>query len=189
MQISKKTSAVFVLLIISFGCFVAWDNGGRISNAVTSDTLLQKKIVFPDELRPITPAAITSMTNFRSYTDGKEKIVSIIDGTCASCIIDQLNLIDKTFQDINETGSAVMVFIVNVTKNDSAYFVLNMQPLIKAKGLVLIDHSYNFEKRNKLFTSDGNLRTFLISEEGKILTYGNPLINRNLLSNYKTMLQ
>nr|MDA3779167.1 hypothetical protein [Bacteroidales bacterium] len=119
--------------------------------------------------------------------EGKTKIISIIDGNCMKCIINELNKIDSTFNSILNDDD-LLIFILNVNKYDSVFFMRNLQPAIKATGIILWDNSYNFEQQNNLLTYDKNLRTFMINRKNKIIQYGNPVMNPDVIFEYKKKL-
>ena len=158
------------------------------SNHVNNkDTLLSKTILFSHHLLQLKGNKLQRIDSILCSIEGRQKVISIVDANCMKCIINQLNIMDSTFQNIMNDNST-MIFILNVKKNDSAYFMKNLQPEIKASGLILWDSNYNFERENDLLTSDMNLRTFLTDEENKIIGYGNPVLNPDLFSLYKEKL-
>ena len=75
-----------------------------------------------------------------------------------------------------------------IPDNAAAYFMQNIQPFIKAKGIILWDNNYHFESRNKLFTPHINLRTFMINSDNRVVLFGNPLIHSDILHEYKKKL-
>jgi|GEM_PF-762702 len=154
-----------------------------------ADTLLSKTISFPDRLSLLENRRFYSLDSVSTVLRGKKKIISIVDGNCMSCIIHQLNAMDSTFHRILSGHDCALIFILNVNKADSAYFMLNLQPAIKTTGMVLWDDNYAFETQNKLLTENVNLRTFLTNRENRIIQYGNPLMNPGLISRYQENLK
>lgn len=154
-----------------------------------TDTLLTKTIFFPGSLKKLEGDHFKEIDSFRFEIEEKNKIVSIVDGVCMKCVIEQLNIIDSTFNSILPDDSGVMIFILNVSKADSAYFMLNLRPAIKAKGVILWDNNYDFERQNHLFTSNSNLRTFMTDGENKIIQYGNPVMHPDVISKYQEKLE
>ena len=153
-----------------------------------ADTLLTKLISFPKSLRPL--ELNPSHLNF----DGDEipvgkKMISIIDGSCMACITDQLNAQDSLFNLLVKDSSCKIIFILNLKKADSVNFMLNLKPAIKAKGLILVDGDYSFERSNHLITEYATLRTFLVNEANQIECYGNPLVDSTRISAYKNLLR
>lgn len=149
-----------------------------------SDTLLGKHVVFPNNLLLLSNASLTPAHEYMTSIEGKAKIVSIIDGDCMKCIVTNMNVLDSLFRTVILGSDQQMVFILNVSPTDSAYFMRNLQPTIRVQGLVLWDSCYSFETANELFTSDINQRTFMLSPSDSIVMYGNPLFNPNLLHEY-----
>lgn len=171
----------FIVLVILSSCNY---KDKKNSDFDTADTLLTKTILFPDKLSLLKGNQFQKIDSLRGVIKHKKKVISIVDGTCMSCIISQLNVMDSTFNSILSDDSA-LIFILNVSKADSAYFMLNLQPAIKATGVILWDDNYNFERHNNLFTTDSNLRTFMTNREDKIIQYGNPVMNPDLISKYQ----
>ena len=182
--------------IIYFGLFfsaliflASCKNQGKGNNGIGQDTLLAKTISFSDRLSILDDSQFKNINLLRPEIVNKKKIVSIIDGTCMSCVINQLNKVDSTFKTILTDDQSVMIFILNVNKADSSYFMLNLQPSIKAAGVILWDNNYNFERENKLFTSNSFLRTFMTNEKDKIVLVGNPVMNPDIISEYQAKLK
>ena len=128
--------------------------------------------------------------SFISEIEDKTKIISIIDGNCMKCVVNQLNRIDSIFTSIlpvNDDNR--LIFILNVRKEDSAYFMRYLQPAIKTTGIILLDNNYSFERQNHLFTSNINLRTFMVNNENRIIQYGNPIMNPDVIFKYQEKLE
>ena len=152
------------------------------------DTMLSKVIIPPEELTPL-KAIVRTRPATKEQNSSKIKIVSIVDGNCRSCIMYQLNAVDSIFQSqLNNPEIFEMIFILNVKSSDSTFFVLNQLPLINVRGSVYWDNKYLFERTNKLFTSDVNLRTFMTNHSGQIVQYGNPTINPKVINEYRIKL-
>ncbi len=153
-----------------------------------SDTLLLKNISFPKELFILEKTKLKKPDSLIQIIDKKKKIVSIIDGNCVKCVVMQLNKLDSIFNSILTVNNEIYITILNVPNQDSAYFMQNIQPFIKAKGIILWDNNYHFESRNKLFTPHINLRTFMINSDNRVVLFGNPLIHSDILHEYKKKL-
>lgn len=175
----------FIVSIIFTSCKYKQSN----NNNKTTDTLLTKTIVFPHSLLKLEGAQFHEIDSYITEIENKTKIISIIDGNCVKCIINQLNKIDSVFNSILLDDENILIFVLNVSKQDSVFFMRNLQPEINASGDILWDNNYNFERENKLFTPVMNLRTFMINPENKIIQYGNPLIYPNLIFEYQEKLE
>ena len=178
---------VFVVIIIIASCKHQHSNSN--SNNTTLDTLLAKTIIFPNNLLKLNGTQFQRTDSFISEIEDKTKIVSIIDGNCMKCIINQLNKIDSVFNNFMPGDDNLVIFILNVSKEDSVYFMRHLQPAIKATGIILWDNNFNFERQNNLFTPDVNLRTFMINNENKIIQYGNPIMNPDVIFEYQEKLE
>jgi hypothetical protein len=188
MSIVKPEHILFGTLLLFLSCKNSVDSHSNFVNDKI-DTLLAKTIFLPENLIQLSSDGHYRADSFRVELAGKKSIISIIDGTCMKCVIDQLNALDSLFNAMQPETDSQMIFILNVKKADSLYFTLNLMPAIKAKNIILWDNDYHFENRNKLFTPHAYLRTFLTNSEGRIIQYGNPLINQNLVSVYQEKLK
>ena len=176
---------VFVVIVITASCKHQKSN----CNDITTDTLLAKTIIFPSSLLMLNGTQFQRTDSFIYEIEDKLKIISIIDGNCIKCILNQLNKIDSTFNSIMLGDDNLVIFILNVSKEDSVYFMRHLQPAIKATGIILWDNNYNFERQNNLFTPKVNLRTFMINNENKIIQYGNPIMNPDVIFEYQEKLE
>ncbi len=178
----------FVLFIIIFltSCKNQHENK---NSTIASDTLLTKTIFFPNSLLKLDGNQFQKIDSFIFEIEDKTKIISIVDGNCVKCIINQLNAIDSIFNSILHDDDNLLIFILNVNKEDSAFFMRNLRPEIKATGVILWDSNYNFERQNHLFTPNMNLRTFMINNENKIIQYGNPIMNPDVIFEYQEKLE
>lgn len=79
---------------------------------------------------------LVPIDNFEKQHLNSSKIISIVDVTCSSCILGQLNRTDSLFQTLLDQDSDI-IFILNVNKADSASFMVSLQPLINVKGYIL----------------------------------------------------
>ncbi len=158
------------------------------SNENANDTLLTKTVIFPNSLLQLEANKFKKVDSIKTAIDGKIKIISIIDGNCRKCIINQLNSLDSIFNNILYNDNK-LIFILNVNKSDSAFFMRNFSSAINAKGIILWDNYYNFERENKLLTSNINLRTFMVNSENKIILYGNPIFHPKLIGRYQEYLE
>ncbi len=178
--------SVFVVLIIFTSCKYQGRNNNN--NNITTDTLLAKTIIFPNSLLKLKGTQFQRTDSFVSETKDKTKVISIIDGNCIKCVVYQLNKIDSIFNIILHNDDK-LIFVLNVSTKDSVYFMRHLQPAIKATGIILWDNNYNFERQNNLFTPDVNLRTFMINNENKIIQYGNPIMNPDVIFEYQEKLE
>lgn len=158
------------------------------NNIIISDTLLTKTISFPNCLLKLDGNQFQKIDSFIFKTEDKTKVISIIDGNCPKCIINQLNNIDSIFNGILHDDD-LLIFILNVSKQDSVFFMRNLQPSIKATGVILWDSNYNFERQNNLFTPNANLRTFMVNKKNRIIQYGNPVMKPDVIFEYKEKLK
>ncbi len=159
------------------------------SRNTENNSLLTKTIVFPDSLLMLNGTHFQKIDSFLVETKNKNKIISIIDVNCVKCIILQLNKIDSIFNSIIRNDNSIMVFVLNLNKGDSTHFMRDLQPIIKAKGILLWDSAYHFELVNDLLTNDLNERIFMLNKENIIVQYGNPIINTEVISEYKKKLR
>jgi len=160
----------------------------RQENQKQINQWLGKKIEFPKELMILKGNELTPFTNTKKRETETLRIVSIVDASCTSCILDQLNRIDSLFQTILVQPEDI-IFILNVNKSDSSSFRVAMQPFIKAKGCILWDSDFYFETANDIFSEKLLLRTFLINQKHEIVLVGNPLLQPDLLNEYRRILR
>ena len=180
----------YCILILVCLCFLnACKHYSSKNELNEKDTLLAKNIVFPKSLFVLEGTESSKIDAFLKEIKGKSKIISIIDGTCIKCVINQLNCEDSVFNSIIDDSDKQMIFILNVNKKDSVYFMRNIQSALNAKGVILWDNNYNFERKNKLFTPDLNLRTFMTNSENRIVYYGNPALYPELIYEYQEMFE
>lgn len=171
---------VFFTIIILTSCKYLHKNN---NNIITSDTLLTKTISFPNSLLILDGNQFQKIDSFIFKTEDKTKVISIMDGNCPKCIVNQLNNIDSIFNGILHDDD-FLIFILNVNKQDSVFFMCNLQPAIKATGVILWDSNYNFERQNNLFTPNANLRTFMVNKKNRIIQYGNPVMKPDVIFEY-----
>jgi len=185
-----KSSFLLKMIVVYSGLFFMSCNIQQGSNnSQTSDTLLAKTITFPRSLSKFRGSQLQPIDSFLLDIDGKRKVISIIDGTCMKCIIYQLNRIDSIFNaTLPEDDDIVLIFVLNVFKEDSVFFMRNLYPEIRALGILLWDNDYNFERENQMFTPDEYLRTFLTDHNNRIVQYGNPIMNPDIIAEYRKKL-
>lgn len=117
----------------------------------------------------------------------KKKIVSIVDGVCMKCVINDLNQADILFREITkENILAQTIYVLNVPAADTIYFFRHFEPSIDVKGIILWDDAYTFETTNDLLTTDRNRRTFLLDKNNNIKFFGHPLYNSTIIEKYKS---
>ncbi len=180
--------ALFFLLILSLSISCSYKQTLNVDGL--NDSLLSKTIFFPSTLKLIKNNKHKGIEDFIADSEGKAKVVSIIDGICMTCITEQLNKLDSLF--INLIGSSdkvQLIFVLNFNAKDSLYFSNTLFPAVKARGVLLWDSNFYFEKENNLLTSNMYLRTFLTNTKNRIVLYGNPLLNSEIISIYSDTLQ
>lgn len=170
---------LFCFLVLFFSC----NKLSKKNTPMLTDTMLAKKIMFPAELK-ILKAGEFQDTNQNLKNVNHLRIISIVDGACMKCIINQLNYTDIAFNSFTRKDKD-LIFILNVSSNDSSFFMNNLYPSIETESLILWDNNFNFERTNKLFTSNFNLRTFMIDSNNQIIHYGNPVMNPEEINTYK----
>lgn len=175
---------VCFIVLVSSSC-----NYQSRNNNSTIDTLLTKTIIFPNSLLKLNGVQFQKIDSFLYEIEDKMKIISIIDAGCMECIMNQLNKIDSTFNSIMFGDESVLIFILNCSREDSIFFMNNLQPAIKAKGTILWDTDFYFEKQNHLFTSSINSRTFMLNNENEIIQYGNPILKPDIIIEYQEKLK
>lgn len=146
------------------------------------DSLINKKIFFPNHLTVLKDHQFYPSGDFYSSIKNKFKIVSIFDAECGTCIIN-LNRMDSIFHRHDMGTGVELIFILNVS--DSVYFKKLLSPLLKAKSVVLWDaKDHSFERTNNILLPDNNLRTFMINRENRIILIGNPLFQKGMEQKY-----
>lgn len=161
------------------------------SNKNTAGDIIYKgkNIVFPKNTYVLRNRyTVKNNEHFLDSISHKYKILSIVDATCASCIIDRMNYLDSLFNTIIHYDNTEIIFVLNVNKKDSSNFMRNLYDLIQINGNLLWDTNFNFERENKLFSDDKNHRTFLINSSNKVELYGDPLINQQILQEYEDII-
>lgn len=175
-----------IILIIDIFCLLSCSSGDR--NNKKSD-FIPDVITFSKSLKYLSDGDLIEL----EYAMGKllenKKIVSIVDGVCMKCVINDLNDADLAFQELVGKGNqSQVVFILNVPPTDSLYFRTFFEPMIDVKGIILWDSSYDFEKLNKLLSPDKKNRTFLLDEENQIMLFGSPQFDQKLNEQYKEII-
>lgn len=170
-------------LAVSVACNRLSSADSRKMNA--ADSMYTKEIHFPNTLAVLEDEQISSLSGFSQFNQGKKKLISIIDVTCASCILSELNPLDSLFWREFDHTSIEMIFVLNIPRRDSIYFSLNFRKNINARSLLVWDSNFDFERANNLFSPYRDLRTFMIDEKNRLIVFGNPLYDRNLLDEYK----
>ncbi|MFO7755836.1 MAG: hypothetical protein R6U04_02920 [Bacteroidales bacterium] len=177
---------------ILFVCFILVSSSCKYqssNNNSTIDTLLAKTIIFPDSLLKLDGTQFQRIDSFLYEIEDKIKVISIIDAGCMECIMNQLNKIDSTFNSIMIGDESVLIFILNCSREDSVFFMNNLQPAIKATGTILWDTDFYFERQNHLFTTSINSRTFMVNNENEIIQYGNPILKPDVIFEYQERLK
>lgn len=190
----KKLNSLlrFVIMTTIVAAIIANTTSCKNKNndkSVTADTLLSKRISFPDNLFLLKNTQLIRPDSSILQINNRIKVISIIDGNCVKCIVMQLNKLDSLFKPLLSKTDGVYITILNVHKQDSSYFMHNIQPLINSSGIILWDNNYNFESQNKLFTAHKNLRTFMVNTQNKIIQYGNPIMYPEILSEYRKKIE
>ena len=152
---------------------------------------LGKEVVFPKELRQLEGINPIEINNFLESNKDNKKIISIIDASCAKCIMGQLNKIDSLFSEIAHRGNkTIMVFVINFYERDFDNFMLTLYPLIKSKAVIIWDRDYFFETKNDLFTPNLNGRTFMLNVKNEIILVGSPLFGgQGILAQYEKLVK
>ncbi len=184
-----KRYIVFIIsiLYITVGCTYNKHTNEQKRNLC--DTLFSKKVRFPKDLKILNGKQFDSIDSFIVNSSKKNNIISIVDGNCAKCVVFHLNKIDSIFHSIVSNTNTQVVFVLNVSKEDSAFFMQNFQPLINVSGDILWDSNFYFEQFNDLLTPDINLRTFMTNKEGQIVQYGNPILHSDVIAGYREELK
>jgi len=179
------------LFLIALGIFfLSCHSKKQNSVSADTDTLLNKTIVFPDSLTWLKDGKFYPLDSALYLLNDKRKVISIVDGICIKCVVNQLNKLDSSiYSRMDYSSLSEVVFILDVNPKDSSYFMLNIQPYIKARGIILWDNAYHFEQKNKLLTAEEWLRTFMVDENNKIILYGNPLMKPWLINEYEIKLR
>lgn len=179
---------IIIIIIIFYSCKFQRENSKTTQQKVI-DTMLLKTVAFPKSLYKIEGNKFEKIDSFLNTIKNKPKIISIVDGTCMKCVINQLNVLDSIFNNILVNDRTNLIFILNVNKEDLSFFMKNLYPAIKAKGTILLDDNYNFESYNKLFTYDTNMRTIMVNDKNRIILYGNPLFDSKKIYEYQKLIK
>lgn len=171
---------LLMLVLFVIGCSLAPRHNHSQESQILSST-----ITIPNSLKLLKNGLFAPIDSLCDALVGKNKIYSIIDGTCMSCIIGRLNRIDSLFATLIDDSDNQMIFVLNVNPSDSLYFMRYLEPSIKAEGVVLWDNSYAFETANQLLTPDPDRRTFMVNGSDSIVVVGNPLSNPQLTDAYR----
>ncbi|QLH34206.1 MAG: hypothetical protein HWD62_19010 [Cyclobacteriaceae bacterium] len=139
-----------ILIPLALSCDVI--SKRKENSTFSTDEWIGKKIQFPKELMLLENTTLVPIDNFEKQHLNSSKIISIVDVTCSSCILGQLNRTDSLFQTLLDQDSDI-IFILNVNKADSASFMVSLQPLINVKGYILWDSNFHFETLNDVFLS------------------------------------
>ncbi|MDD4384400.1 MAG: hypothetical protein PHD06_04395 [Bacteroidales bacterium] len=183
----KNYKYLTTFMLFSFVLFCSCNSSFKNeTESNTIDTLLARKITFPTKLSYLKSNSFYPIDTLLTRFESEIKVISIVDGSCMKCITNQINRLDSLFtmefQNFNDTK---LIFVLNVSMYDSSFFMRNLYPEIRTSGALLWDNSYHFERENRLFTQNEYLRTFMVDAENRIVVYGNPLMNPELLDEYK----
>lgn len=99
---SQHISLFWVLLLLLSCKKTGMDAHAYFNHDKNSDTLLSKRVILPEQLIQLSSDEHYSVDSFSVQLTGKKSMISIIDGTCMACIIDQLNALDSLFNTIRE---------------------------------------------------------------------------------------
>lgn len=176
-------SVLFVIILFILPVYFSSCKKPYKNNITKEDTLYSKIISIPNNLYLFEGNNLKNADSIIKVIKDKIKVISIVDGNCIKCVIDQINRVDSIFKKILPYD-AYMVFILNVKREDSAYFIYNYSPEINVSGVILWDNNYNFERYNRLFTPDIHKRTFMVDKNNRIIEYGNPAINSKIIYRY-----
>lgn len=114
----------------------------------------------------------------------KFKIVSYINGECASCI-ENIDLWENFFRKMNHKDSVLIIVYLyssnyNYLKRNYSYFT---DPFVT----VVEDKEKLFPKKNNL-SENKVFHTFITDQNNKVLLVGNPILNKNLEALYLKLL-
>jgi len=171
---------LFVLAIF-FSCTNTSSTSNRCSEE--PDTLIGKPIHFPRTLLQVKNGGLVNADSAINIVEGSSYMVSIIDATCVKCIYYRLNLLDSLFRT-NLSPEVGKVFVINIEGRAIPYFFRELYPAINAKGILLLDTAFDFERGNSILSSNINHRTFMVDYHGKIKLYGDPLYRPQCLDQY-----
>ena len=150
------------------------DDTEEISSIV--EEMVGKDLVFPDSLISRSPEPY--ITNFK--VEG-EKIISVIDGNCSTCV-SKLKNWESCVDILKNQGYENKLFFI-IEDVDSAFFNQAYGKRIPQGLTFFFDKNSVFSKVNKL-PNKKMLKTFLIDSENKILLVGNPSVDKRLWNLY-----
>ncbi|MCH7399043.1 hypothetical protein MM236_13645 [Belliella sp. DSM 107340] len=180
-----NNKAIVLFLVLGFIFFAC-----HRKNDKASDLIIDRPAVeFNRNLKLLISGKLYDPDSILTQFMPKKKIISIVDGVCMKCVINDLNQADMLFREITEENTlAQTIYVLNVPPADSIYFLRHFEPSIDVKGIILWDDGYTFENSNDLLTADRNLRTFLLDGKNKIKFFGHPLYDPKLIEKYKDRL-
>lgn len=150
------------------------------------ESWLNKTIVFPQSLLVLDDYKFYSSDVFLGEVNTRPIVISIVDASCMKCVVTNINITDSIFYNAFKVNEVVadLVFVLNISKGDSALFLSNIYPNLKVKGTILWDNSFQFETVNNLFTSEMSDRTLLVDANDRVRLVGSPLYNSGILEEY-----
>lgn len=151
-----------------------------------NEEISQKNISYPSNLKLLSNGTLLEIDSAIRFLEGKLKIISVVDGVCMKCVINDLNETDKVFQEIiSVNDNSTVVYILNVTPADSAFFRKNFEHLIDVNGMIFWDNSFEFERTNGLLSPNKKNRTFILDDRNQIVLLGNPLFDMDKMEEYQ----
>lgn len=182
---NKISSGKSLILIIILSTFLACNTKKEDTTSLIES--YRPIVNFNQGLRSLKSGKLYDPDTILTQFMHKKKIVSIVDGVCMKCVINDLNQADLLLREITEENTlAQTIYILNVPPADSVYFLRHFEPAIDVQGIILWDNGYTFENTNDLPTADRNLRTFLLGTKNRIKFFGHPLYNPKLIEKYKS---
>ncbi|MFW5700597.1 MAG: hypothetical protein ACOCWM_02820 [Cyclobacteriaceae bacterium] len=176
----------FNILIFLYIIFLISCGNNKDLNNVKADSLLLKTIKYPPSLFYLKSDSVLVDFKSDSIQKYKFKFIATIDANCSKCILGKLNKIDSVFENylFKNNEHCISIYILNVKTEDLDYFLYSYAPMIKAKGLILIDLNYDFEIKNNLISNEHETKYFLVDHKDNIIVYGNPLNDSKIFKLY-----
>lgn len=178
-------------LRLIFGCpfsvillFTLWGCNSRRSETKNGDliikNLVDKTMLFPDTLLIIQENKVITESVGCIIKKAKATIVSVIWGDCQVCI-KKIN----TWNSLLEKGDfpQVQIVFIVVTPNID-YFLKVYYPMIKWKGILVIDNNGKFYNLNALNNNMIEYNTFLINSSNRVVVVGDPFVFPDLMKLY-----
>ncbi|MCC5921023.1 MAG: hypothetical protein LAT68_12575 [Cyclobacteriaceae bacterium] len=124
----------------------------------------------------------------KSDWSNSSKLISIVDGVCMKCVVNDLNFMDSVFIALTRNSDVDVIHVLNVLSKDSLNFRTQFEPHLDVKGKVFWDSSYNFESQNNILVADKNRRVFLVDSNDYVKIIGNPVFDQDINIAYQKLL-